>query len=388
MRLGIASLLVLVAACGAGAVGDSGNAKEQAVRLYDRGAYEEARAALHDLDTEGGLDGPLLYRLFFCEKATGHDDEAKKALARAKDRLESDETKSPSLEGTFYLANAYSNLGRSGDASRVAHDMTSKIEAGTIAAPTTAIAEFQLGKLYQDQSRQKEAMTAYARAVDEFDLSEGRYVGNVRWALRYLGTSAFSSAEFAKADSALTRLADLGGAEAKDWETLAAARARMGRYAPAADAWKSAVKLDQANADDARYSAKLAETAAAVAPLPVTAPGGAAFTAMSQSDLETFLKARAEDLATTRTRAAEAMRPDKEGGSARPLDPKLRAELTKTLLATRQQFLAAGLEYALRRYGIRETAFREGYAVIIFQDNAWDLPKDPGPRASAAPAGS
>ena len=54
------------------------------------------------------------------------------------------------------------------------------------------------------------------------------------------------------------------------------------------------------------------------------------------------------------------------------------------LTATWALFVAAGLEYALRGYGIRETAFREGYAVLIFQDRAWELPPDPEPVAGDA----
>jgi len=140
----------------------------------------------------------------------------------------------------------------------------------------------------------------------------------------------------------------------------------------AADAWRSSVKLDPANGDDSRYAARLADSAALLAPLPAAAPGGAAFTAMSQSDLEAFLKARAE--------AAMAVQ-------ARARDPKLRAEIAQTLRETRQLFVAAGLEYALRRYGIRDVAFREGYAVLIFQDRAWELPENPEPAAKDATAG-
>jgi hypothetical protein len=68
------------------------------------------------------------------------------------------------------------------------------------------------------------------------------------------------------------------------------------------------------------------------------------------------------------------------------LDVTLRVELTKTLDDTRRQFVAAGLEYAMKHYGIRETAFREGYAVLIFQDRAWEVPADPQPSEPEAPA--
>jgi hypothetical protein len=59
------------------------------------------------------------------------------------------------------------------------------------------------------------------------------------------------------------------------------------------------------------------------------------------------------------------------------MDAKLRSELTDTLSKTRRVFVAAGLEYSVRHFPIRETAFREGYAVLIFQDSEWTLPPDP-----------
>ncbi len=370
MRHGTSSALAVFAVAAVVlAADDLGPVKEQAVRLYDQGKYSEALMTLEDLDIARALDGPLLYRLFFCEKATGNDDTARKALERARVALEDEFDASASLEVAFYLANTYSNLGRAPDAKRVAHDATDGIESGTITAPKSAIARFQIGKLYQDQGRQDEASAHYRKAVDAFDLTDGRYVGNARWALRYLGNNAFARADFEASDKALSRLADIGGAETADWDTLAEARVRLGRYAPAAEAWKALVKVNPASADDARYAARVADTAASIAPLPAAPPGGVAFTSMSQTDLEVFLKAQSQAAIAAQTSAT---------------DPKLRAEAASKLLETRRQFVAACLEYAVRRYGIRETAFREGYAVLIFQDRAWELPPDPEPSEGAA----
>jgi len=387
MRLGIpAALSVFALAALALAADDLAPVKEAAVRLYDQGIYDEARRTLQDLDNARVLDGPLLYRLFFCEKATGHADEARKALERARDALETASASAPTLEVVFYLANTYSNLGRAADAQQVAHDMTTKIESGRVAAPTSAIGHFQLGKLYQDQSRPIEASASYAKAVDAFDLTDGRYAGNARWALRNLGNSAFARADFASSETAFARLTALGGAEPADWEALALARTKLAKYAPAAEAWRASVKLDPANGDDARYAARLADAAAVVAPLPAAAPGGAAFTALGQSDLEALLKSSSESAMAAQARIAEAVQPTADGTPTRAVDPKLRVELTKTLRETRQRFVAAGLEYVARRYGIRDTAFREGYAVLIFQDRAWEVPEDPEPVAEKAPA--
>jgi tetratricopeptide (TPR) repeat protein len=387
MRLTRLSILAALAVGSAAASADDLDpVKAEAVSLYDRGRYDDARKTLENLDLARALDGPLLYRLFFCEKATGHTDDARKTLDRARSALETEIASSASLEVAFYLANSYANLGRTSDARDAARAMTDKIESGSVATPTSAIGLFQLGKLYEDQSRQKEASAFYTKAVDAFDLTDGRYAGNAAWALRYLGNNAFARADFEASERALARRTSMGGADVVDWNTLAAARARLGKYATAAEAWKAAIRLDPANGDDPRYAARLADAAALLAPLP-TAAGGATFASMDEAGLKAFLKTQSEVVMTAQARAAEAMGPDKNGAPTRRLEPKLRAETARTLRETRQRFVAAGLEYAVRGYGIRDTAFGEGYAVLIFQDSAWELPPDPESPAKAEAKG-
>ena len=370
MRRGFSSALALFALASAAlAADDLDPVKEQAVRLYDQAKYAEALTTLEQLDIARAVDGPLLYRMFFCQRAAGHDDQARKTLERARLALEGEIAKSKSIEVPFYLANAYGNLGLTAEAKKTAEETTKRIEKRKIAAPKTAIGLFQVGKLYQDQAREDKASDYYRKALDAFDLTDGRYIGNARWALRYLGSTASARSDFAAAEMALARLSEIGGAELAEYESLAVARLRLAKYGPAAEAWKAKVKMNPADADDARYAARLAETASAIAPLPAGAPGGAVFTAMSQSELETFLKAQAQSASAAQSGTVDANR---------------RAETAAALLETRRRFVAACLEYAIRAFGIRETAFREGYAVLIFQDSAWELPAEKEAEAGAA----
>jgi hypothetical protein len=107
---------------------------------------------------------------------------------------------------------------------------------------------------------------------------------------------------------------------------------------------------------------------------------------MAQADLEATLKSRGETALASQKRAAEAVR-DAAGGQAEgAVEPKLRTELAQTLKLARREFVAAGLEYVLRHYPIRDTAFREGYAVLVFQDRAWELPADPSSEVKDATA--
>jgi tetratricopeptide (TPR) repeat protein len=337
------AILALASAAVTMAADDLEPVKADAVRQYDEGNYSAALDTLHNLDLARALDGPLLYRLFFCEKTAGHEDEARKALERARQSLETEFDNGKSLEGAFYLANTYSNLGRAADARNVAQAATADIEAKRIAAPKSAIGLFQLGKLYQDQSRPSEAASYYAKAVDAFDLKSGRYAGNARWALRFLGTDAVSRSDYASAETTFGRLTSLGGADAADWNALALARVKLGKYGPAAEAWRTLVKIDPANADDPRYAARLADTAATLGPLPLAA-AGTPFATMPQADLETTMKSRAETAMAAQAAVSEARKAG-AGGTEKGLDPKQRAEMEQSLRQARREFVAAGLEY-------------------------------------------
>lgn len=354
----------------------------EAIRLYDQGDYDQAKVDLKGLDAAGAADGPLLYRLFFCERATGHEEDAQKALDRARAVLEKENATPTSIETPFYLANAYANLGKPAEAQSVARDATAKIEAGTLKTPDTPIGSFQVGKLYQDANKPKEAIRAYEKALAGFDLKDGRYASNARWALRYIGGVKFSSGDYAGSEQSFDRLTKIGDALSSDWSALGSARERQGHYAPAAAAWKSAVKLDPGGADDARYAARLAETAATIAPLP-TASAGVDISSMTAADLEAALKTQAQAARDAQKKAFDAMKPAEGTTTPRKLDPAMRKKLAEDLAGARRLFVATGLEYAVRHQPLRETAFREGYAVLVFQDTEWQLPPDPPPASPA-----
>jgi hypothetical protein len=188
---------------------------------------------------------------------------------------------------------------------------------------------------------------------------------------------AVSRGDFAASEAALDKLTALGEVESADWIGLAVARGRQKKFGPASDAWKQAVQLDPAGADDPRYAARVALVASQVPSLPPLAPEGKTYQAMAGEDLEAAMKAEAEAVRDVHARAATAMKAGEDGVVTAPLDTVKRAELSSELDAIRGRFFAAAIEYSLRRGPIRETAFREGYAVLIFQDREWELPPDP-----------
>jgi len=344
---------------------DAAPTPAQAIAAYDEGRYAEAAGMIQAIDARGQAEGALLYRLFFCLRTTGDMPGSRLALEHAAAALEKENAKGGSIETAFYLANAYGNLGRPADARNVAAEATRKLEAKEIQAPPTPIGTFQVGKLYQDQAKQPEAKEWYAKALAAFDPASSRYQANARWARRYLAESALSAADYPAADREYTALVAAGGAGPDEYRNLALARFRNGSYAGAAEAWEEIVKRDPGNGDDARYAARLARMAAEMGSLPAKTAAGTAFASLSKEDLEA---AMAEQVKKSKEIRAE------DAAAASTPDPGVRRRREEALAAAKGTFVAAALEYAARRFPIREVAFTEGYAVFVFQPSEWELP--------------
>ncbi len=105
-----------------------------AVSAYDQGQYREAAVLLEQIDAAGDADGPLLYRLAYCQRQSG-DARAGKTQDRAKEALESALGSATDLGFPFYLANTYDNLGRKEDALRIAAEATAGVEQRDMSQP-------------------------------------------------------------------------------------------------------------------------------------------------------------------------------------------------------------------------------------------------------------
>ncbi len=342
----------------------------RAVALYDDGKCAEARPILESLDAEGQLSGPLLYRLGYCHGIAGDAPKQRSLMERSLAKLQEEAASANNLEVSFFLANALSNLERRDEARAAAAEATGRLESRAWPQPARPLEEFRAAKLYADQARRDEAVRWYRAAIEGFDAENMAAPGYRRWARRYLGEDAFSRSNWTDAERDYSALVALGDASPSEWDRLAVARARLSRYAEAAEAWRSAEKLDPANADRARYSRNLALQASAAGTLPAAAPSGAAWTSVAQADLE---KIMADQAAVARSVRAEA-------GDGSSLEPAKRLEFDERLAAAQRVFLAAALEYSLRNLSIRETAFSAGYAPLIFHADEWKVPiPEPAP---------
>jgi len=337
---------------------------EQAVALYDRGEYSPARGILEELERQGSLNGPLMYRLGFCYGYAGDEAKQREWMARALEALQQEATTANSLEVSFFLANALTNTGQTVAAARTAAEATSLIETKQWPEPARALDRFRVAKLYADQGRGDEATRWYRAALQAFAAEGEPAPGYVRWARRYLAQRAIARGDSADAAEQLAALVALGGAPAADYDRLAGARVRLGQWSQAAEAWAEAVRLDPANADRPRYCRNLALQAETIRSLPAASPAGGSWASLSKEDLETLL----------REQAAIARQIHKDAATTPPADAAARANLERTLATAQSTFVAAALEYALRNYDIRETAFVGGYAPLIFHPEEWQLP--------------
>jgi tetratricopeptide (TPR) repeat protein len=350
---------LLLGSAGLGATDDDTAAR--AVRLYDEGRYAEACPLLESLD--GEADGTRIYRLYYCRRLE-NDPRARSTLDEARKKLENEAGTSKDLLPSFYLANAYSNLGRPTDMRRIATDATRRFEAGKIDKPETGNEMFRLGKLYADQGRDDEAVEWYAKSVSalaaEASDTPSPYL---IWAGRYLADRAFRQQDWEHAVEFYGQFLSASQGSVEDYDRMAVAAVHLGRYADASQAWRQAERLNPADANRARYCSRLSDRARELDALPETTLEGRPWSELSQQELQTILVDTATVVAETQLEAPPPESPDHE----------LRRELQARLDGAKPVFVAAALEYALRDYDIREAAFSGGFAPLIFQAARWKI---------------
>jgi tetratricopeptide (TPR) repeat protein len=356
--LALAGLVLFLA----GPAGADDGGRARAYELYDLGRYDEAAPLLEAIDEAGRGDGPLLYRLYYCRRKAG-DPRARQTLQRALERLELETPESQDLETWFYMANTYSALGRPSDRARIAHEATRRVEEGILPAPADGIEMFRLAKLYAEQSRTDEAIEWYEAFLATPTDENAGSTPYMDWARRYIAEQAYRSGDYAAAERHLSASLSEGGT-LEDYDRLAVARCRLGRYREAASAWRRGELANPAQANRARYAYRLAELAAELPPLPEAAPDGRPWTAQNRGELEELLKAQAAVVRATM----------EEARAEQPLKRKKRKKLQAKIDEAQPVFVAAGLEYVMRGFPIRETAFFGGYAPLVFKRDEWVIP--------------
>jgi len=376
-RIPLALLLALLAWTSAAPAQDDA-ARADAVRLYDEGRYAEAGELLARLDAAGRADGPLLYRLYFCQRESG-SELAGKTQERAREALERELPKAKSLEVPFYLANVYGNQGQLSERKRVAAEAARLVASGSLPAPAASdgVAWFRLAKLQEYAGNDESARDGYRHALDAFGADPDAGRAYTRFAADYLLKSAEERKDWVEAERYLALELEQGGGNAAQYDRLAVLGVRAGHFDDAVTAWRRAGRANPADADRARYAANLAAMAAKLAPLPQSAPDGRPFAELGKEELETLLVEQSK-------RAKDAVAEAK--GDPAPSAQRL-AELRAASAAAKPLFVAAGLEYVLRGYGIRETAFFGGYAPLIFRESEWNVPGRAGAKGKGKAKG-
>ena len=276
---------------------------QQAIRLYDAGRYAESKPLLEQIVAAGDADGVTLYRLYFCQRST-NDPAHAQTLARARVLLEKEVAEAAGFESAFYLSNTYANLGRTADVPRIAFAVTTRFEAGEIAAPTTAVEQFRLGKLYADQSNDLAASPWFEKAVDGFEASGDATFGPyLEWGARWLGTRAMEEERFEAAAKQLARVCGGPNPNLEDLDKLGLANLIIGNYDAAKNAWQHATRLSPTAADRFRYGAGLAELAKATQDVPLSPDGERGWNELSREELDKILADQAQIVRDAKTEA-------------------------------------------------------------------------------------
>lgn len=351
----VGSVVWALGAVGAGTVADD-DPRTRALALYDAGDYAAALPLLEKLAADAP-DGPMLYRLYFAQQATGTEG-ARETQVRARETLEAELPEAKGLAVPFYLSNIYRASGKLSDARQVAEQAASAVDSGKIPAPATALDAFRLGKLYEDIERDDDAAKWYERSVELAGKSD-EAVPLVRQAARFLADRAFAAEDYDAAAKYYAQIPD-EDVSIEDLNQLAKLNLQREAYLPAAAVWYRAVRLQPATGDGFRYGAQLATQAHEAKPLPAKDPEGRPWSEIPPQDLERIMY-----------ESASAAREELEKAAILEPDAKRDWEAQQKVWELRKTFLAAALEFTLRGLPIRETAFQAGYAPMIFHSRRW-----------------
>ena len=343
--------------------------RADAVALYDKGRFGEAAALLEQIDAAGDADGPLLYRLAYCQRKSGHPNSGQ-TQERAQEALETALSSAKDLAIPFYLANTYENIGRKEDAQRIAAEATAGVEQGDLDLPTSGNQKFQLGKLYADQQLDEAAAEWFATALETLAEEGDRGGPYVRWASRYLAERAFRVQDFESAEEYYTLMTEAGEGAPADFDRLAVSRVHVREYRKATASWKQAELASPADADRARYCGRLARMASKLEALPEQAPSGKPWDQLAKEELQTLMGELADQVKQNSTEAAQT----------ESLSEEDRVRLRARFAELQPVFVAAALEYAIRGHSIREAAFFGGYAPLIFRTQNWRIPGEKAQR--------
>jgi tetratricopeptide (TPR) repeat protein len=340
---------------------------EDAIRLYDAGQYSESKPLLEQLVAAGNADGITYYRLYFCQRTSG-DTAQQQTLEQARALLEKEVAVAQGFEAAFYLSNTYSNLGLSAEVPRFAAAVTARFEAEDIQAPTTAVEQFRLGKLYADQERARQAEPWFEKALDGFEAADNAsFQPYLEWGARWLGERAMAEERFEEAAKQFGRLAESANATLEDLDSLGMASLMVGEYRTATKAWQRAVLINPGNADRYRYGTGLAELCRVTKEIPISPDGERGWDELSGEELDQILT---QNAAVVREVKIEAEAIDEVTGEQRKA-------FNARIQAVRPVFIGAALESMRRRINLREAAFFGGYAPLIFHAQEWRITPAP-----------
>lgn len=364
-----AALVLLVAAFWLPA-GTAETPLDDAIRLYDAGRYAESKPLLEQVVAAGNADGITHYRLYFCQRTTG-DPAQQQTLAQARALLEKEVAVAQGFEAAFYLSNAYANLGLAAEVPRIAAETTGRFESDDIKAPTRAVEQFRLGKLYADQDKHHEATPWFEKAVDGFEASgETAFRPYLEWGARWLGTRAMGEERYEAAAKQLGRVSATANATLDDLDNLALASLIIGDYESATKAWQGALRLNPTNADRYRYGSGLAELCRMTEDIPISPDGERGWDELSREELEQLL-----------TQQAQVVRDVKaEAEAIGQLTIEQRKSFNARIAGARPLFVGAALESMRRGIDLREAAFFGGYAPLIFHAREWQAKPAPPQR--------
>jgi len=350
-RLPAASLVALLLSASCGGGGAARRSADQAMTLYDQGAYALALPKLKEAVERGERNGSVLYQLGFCRSQVEHDEAGKKqAWAEARPLLEK-EVAAPggaTLERLYYLMRIAAEEQANDKMTQYARQGVEQFEKGPNPNGLGGADWFRLGRLHEFLREPSPAEAAYRLAVSTFGKSaQGGGVYHAL-ALARVGDFDYDAGRYKDAaghyDAALKLFP---GTDQVDPYRHGIVLLDAGLFDEAAARFKQV--QEGATVTEAQYGADLARKAKEVAPIEGKDADGVPFSGMTEDDLQGRIRS-----------AVKALRAARVKNSMKPGD------LLPAEVADRQRrFIGLLREQMVRTKLIQDFCLGEGIADLV-----------------------
>ncbi len=372
---------------------------KKANTLYFENKFDEALDYFLKAYEKGCQDGVTQYKIFYCYMKSGDKEKEQQFLKSALSTLERESEEKPALETFFYLANAHFSMDMKMPGTEASKKAIKLYEQGNFGNLKDSLSYFQLGKIHLDGGQRKKAHEFYRIAYERSKKKKDLPIAYVKMILGEIAFADYDKKKYAAALDGFNHLLDidpdihkLGSKYRHIYSYVAISAIHLGDYEQSERAWKKVIEKGLPYSEEAQYNHRIARAAldqsSVWSEVDITPADKQAkdlmndemrfrqfkhdfmvkdYTKMDNDSLEKKIVEISKEAKEIKNKASQ---PADEELQQESMDKEL---VNKKLQELRRSFVFALVEYISRGLLVREKAIKNGFAVQVMRNDAWEV---------------